>query len=195
MNTHEVGRPAADRGGKGNRMTDARGEDHATASSEEQQALNEDELKMTNMARHPELGELSDQELSDLISRLRSRLDAAKAGDNAGSRGKDDFLDAALERAMTERQSRGQGEEDGSEAPDDAKPSQHDLAQKAMALKEAGATEPNAMMEDGAPLHPNDPDASEGKGSMADTARRTAPSGALDHAGELPSRERSRTRY
>ena len=66
---------------------------------------------------------------------------------------------------------------------------------KAMALKKAGEDGPNPMMEDGSSLHPNDPDADEGKGPLSDRARRKAPSGALDHAGELPSRERSRTRY
>jgi len=76
-----------------------------------------------------------------------------------------------------------------------AHPSQHDLALKAMALKQAGEAAPNAMIEDGGPLHPHDPDASQGKGPLDEQARRTAPSGALDHAGELPSRERSRTRY
>lgn len=72
------------------------------AGAEESRALDADELQMADMARHPALGQLSDRELSDLISRLRSRRNRA---------------------------------------------------------------------------------------------RRKAPSGALDHAGELPSRERSRTRY
>ncbi|TVP74220.1 MAG: hypothetical protein EA339_00890 [Rhodobacteraceae bacterium] len=74
-------------------------------------------------------------------------------------------------------------------------PSQADLSRKALALKEAGESGPGPMTESGAPLHPDDPDASAGKGPLADQARRTAPSGALDHAGDLPSRERSRTRY
>ena len=62
-------------------------------------------------------------------------------------------------------------------------------------MKRAGEAGPNAMAEDGGPLHPDDPNASDGKADLEETARRTAPSGALDHAGELPSRERSRTRY
>ncbi|MFC3166904.1 hypothetical protein [Paracoccus fontiphilus] len=63
-----------------------------------------------------------------------------------------------------------------------------------MELKNANSAQ-NSMLEDGAPLHPLDPDADPGKKNLAATERKTAPSGALDHAGELPSRERSRTRY
>lgn len=212
---NRVRRSAADRDGKGKKLTDARN-DHATARPEERRALGADELQMTDLARHPALGKLSDQEISDLVSRLRSRRNRARdisdrqgrearaksdpagatsASGNAGTLAKHDYLNAALERAMDERRVRGTSEEDTPEAQDDAQPSQHDMALKAMALKEAGDQGPNAMMEDGGPVHPSDPDASAGKGNLADKSRRTAPSGALDHAGELPSRERSRTRY
>jgi hypothetical protein len=54
---------------------------------------------------------------------------------------------------------------------------------------------PGDTAEDGRPLHTFDPDASDAKGTLNDTERRTAASGALDHAGDLPARERSRTRY
>lgn len=194
-------------------MPDKKREAHSAASVEERRALDADELEMANQARNPKLAELSDRELSDLISRLRSRRNRARdisdrqgrearskaapagaspARGNEGTVSKRDYLHAALTRAMEERDARGGGQ------PDDAEkdaPSQRQLAEKAMELKEAGETGNNEMMEDGAPLHPDDPDASEGKGNLGDTARRTAPSGAFDHVGELPSRERSRTRY
>ncbi len=48
------------------------------ASVEEKRALDADELQMADMARHPALGQLSDRELSDLISRLRSRRNRAR---------------------------------------------------------------------------------------------------------------------
>lgn len=130
---------------------------------------------------------------------------ATPATGNAGTLTKLDYLNAALERATHARQARGLGDDSNAddtsaddtstEAKSDAQPSQHDLALKAMALKQAGDEGPNAMTEDGGPLHPNDPDASQGKAGLGGTARNIAPSGALDHAGELPSRERSRTRY
>ena len=63
-----------------------------------------------------------------------------------------------------------------------------------MEQKEA-SSEQNPMLEDGTPLHPNDPDADPGHKNLDTTSRNTAPSGALDHAGDLPARERSRTRY
>ncbi len=72
--------------------------------------------------------------------------------------------------------------------------SQHDLALKAMALKQAGDAGQSPMVEPGTPLHPKDSDASDGKADLAATGRRTAPSGAFDHAGETPARERSQTR-
>ena len=186
------------------------------ASVEEKRALDADELQMADMARHPALGLHSDRELSDLISRLRSRRKRARdiadrqarearaksapagatpATGNAGTLSKHDYLSAALERAMAERDARGGKAQEGAEGEDDNAPTQHDLALKAMAMKQAGEAGPNPMMEDGGALHPEDPDASEGKGPLSDQGRRKAPSGALDHAGELPSRERSRTRY
>ena len=142
------------------------------------------------------------------MSRLRTRRDRARdiadrqgrevrakaspagvtaASGNAGTLNKHDYLNAALDRALSERATRGQ--------PENAPPSQHDRALKAMEIKGRNEAAPNEMLEDGGPLHPDDPDASDGKAGMADTARRGAPSGAFDHAGELPSRERSRTRY
>lgn len=197
-------------------MTEKRADHQAAASEQEKRALDADELDLAGKARHPGLGDLSDSALSDLVSRLRSRRNRARdianrqgrearsksdpsgvsaASGNAGTLAKHDYLNAALARAMAERAARGEKDEDEPETEADAQPSQRELAQKAMAMKRAGRAEPNEMVEDGGPLHPHDPDASEGKANLADTARRTAPSGAFDHAGELPSRERSRTRY
>lgn len=176
--------------------------DQTTASQEEQRALSQDELELANQTRQPALGRLSDKELSDLVGLLRVRRNRArdiaarqgreargKAGPkgtnpeagNAGTRSKAEFLTAALDRATAERERR-EGDSD---------PSQKDLAQKAAALKDDAT---NAMMETGGPLHPNDPDADPGKAGLAETQRDAAPSGALDHAGELPARERSRER-
>ncbi|MCC5970419.1 MAG: hypothetical protein JJU15_10735 [Pararhodobacter sp.] len=197
-------------------MTDKKSEDQGAASAEEQRALDADELQLADMARHPALGQHSNRTLSDLVSRLRTRRNRARdisnrqgrearakappagskpAMGNTGTLTKLDYLSAALERAVNERQSRGGSEGADTAQPDASQPRQTELAQKAMDLKTAGDQGPNAMTEDGGPLHPHDPDASQGKGALDGSARRTAPSGALDHAGDLPSRERSRTRY
>lgn len=193
-------------------------ENHAPANEHERRALDNDEMEMANEARNPALGSLSDSALSDLISRLRSRRNrardiadrqgrearakappsgAAAASSNAGTMTKHEFLNAALDRAMQERDAR-QGGNDGkdkADAPESEAPTQQELSANALESKQKARTEQNEMLEDGGPLHPNDPDASSGKKNLKDTARNTAPSGALDHAGELPSRERSRTRY
>lgn len=195
-------------------MTNATQKTDTAASPEERRALDADELQMADMARHPALGQLSDREVSDLISRLRTRRNrareiadrqgrearakaapagAAPARGNEGTLSKHDYLNAALDRATQERAARDGGSDVG--GSDAGQPTQHDIAQQAMALKETGDKGPNPMVEGGGALHPDNPDANKGKGAMDDTARNIAPSGALDHAGELPSRERSRTRY
>jgi len=198
----------------------SRSDTDAPATTEERRALDADELVMAEQSRNPQLGLLSDRELADLITRLRSRRNRARnisdrqgrearskaapagaspARGNEGTLSKHDYLNAALTRAMDERKARGGSEDDGAgdddDATENAQPSQKELAEKAMRMKQEGESGQNAMMEDGGALHPDDPDASAGKANLGDTARRTAPSGALDHAGELPSRERSRTRY
>lgn len=183
----------------------------APATPEEQRALSRDEQDLADQARHPALSALSGKDLSDLVSRLRDRRNRARdlgdrqgreargkadpsgaspAGGNEGMSSKVGYLNDALDRALAERDRR---KADGDPVQDD-QPDQVELARKALAAKRA-ADSPSPMQEDGGPLHPNDPDADQGKKAMADTERRTAPSGALDHAGELPSRERSRTRY
>lgn len=173
-----------------------------TATPEEQRALTREELGLADQSRSPAVTGLSDKELSDLIGLLRLRRNRARdiaarqgreargktgpkgitpAGGNEGTRSKADYLNAALDRATAERDRR-----DGS-----GEASQPELSQKALAMKEA-ATEASAQS--GGGLHPDDPQADAGKADLAATARNTAPSGALDHAGDLPARERSRDR-
>ncbi|WP_209427353.1 hypothetical protein [Pararhodobacter sp. SW119] len=197
-------------------MTETSNQKHSPASAEERRALDSDELAMTDMARQPALGALSDRDLSDLISRLRARRNRARdianrqgrearakaapsgatpAGGNEGTLTKHDYLNAALDRATAERAARSTPDEPDAAGSEESASDQVKFAEKAQALKQEGATGPNEMMEEGAPLHPDDPDADTGKKGLSDTARRTAPSGAFDHAGDLPSRERSRTRY
>lgn len=177
------------------------------ASAEERRALDADELDLADMTRAPTLRRLSDAELTQVVQRLRERRKRARdladrqsrearakaapsgavaATGDAGMRSKHDYLGEALERALAEQDSRSVAAEPVT---------QTDLARKAARMKVAGAAGPNAKVEDGGPLHPADPDASSGKAAMSETARRMAPSGALEHAGDLPSRERSRTRY
>ncbi|TJZ93982.1 hypothetical protein FA743_01580 [Paracoccus gahaiensis] len=177
--------------------------DHTPATPEEQRALSQEELGFANQSRQPALGQLSDKDLSDLIGLLRVRRNRARdiaarqgreargkvrpsgkssAGGNEGTRSKAEYLTAALDRATEER---GRREAGGA--------SQTELAEQAMQLKTEAET-PNPMLEGGGALHPNDPDADPGKKGLAGTERATAPSGALDHAGDLPARERSGTR-
>ncbi|NHB76514.1 hypothetical protein [Rhodobacter calidifons] len=190
-------------------------QDSPLALADERRALDADELGLADMTRFPVLSALADAELASVIDRLRDRRNRARdladrqarearskvepkgataAAGDAGMRAKHDFLGAALDRALAERERRAAAEGAGSHRDDKAE-SQADLARKALAMKQAGEAGPSAMAETGATLHPRDPEASAGKAGLADTARKIAPSGALDHAGELPSRERSRTRY
>ncbi|MDO8883755.1 MAG: hypothetical protein U0934_08970 [Pseudotabrizicola sp.] len=182
-------------------------------TADDMRLLDQDEAKLVEAARG-DLAEMSASDLSDTLQRLRDRRDRARdlanrqrreargkadpsgvnpATHNAGSEGKARVLGLALDLVAQERQRRSDAEADPKAEASKA-PSQQDLSQKAMALKEAGS-DASPMQEDGGPLHPQDPEADPGKGAMADQARNIAPSGALDHGGELPSRERSRTRY
>lgn len=188
-------------------MTDAKNLGTSVASVDERRALDAEEWFLADQTRTPASEGMADGELSALITRLRDRRNRARdladrqsrearskappAGatpvrSDSGMRSKHDYLSEALERATAEQGRRSGGAEGQPQA---------ELAQKAQRMKEAGGPGGSAMAEDGGALHPTDPGASEGKAHMADTARRTAPSGALDHAGELPSRERSRTRF
>lgn len=191
-------------------MADPRTPQESTAVTDERRALDAEERQLADMARHPALGALSDRALSELISRLRSRRDRARdladrqgrearakappagaspASGNAGTLSKRAHLHAALERAIAERAAR------SADQADEAPHAQHAMAQKALETARTDAGDRSPMMEDGAPLHPRDPDARKGKANLQATARHAPPSGAFDHAGELPSRERSRTRY
>lgn len=186
----------------------------APATPEEQRALSRDEMELADQSRQPGLGRLSDRELSDLVSRLRERRNRARdigdrqgreargkaapsgataAGGNEGTRSKLDYLNDALDRAVAERDRRRSDSDAAEGEGQDAQPDQVELAQKAFAAKQA-ADQSSPMLEDGAPLHPNDPDADQGKQALADTERNIAPSGAFDHAGDRPARERSNAR-
>ena len=191
-------------------MTDAKF-GTATASAEERRALDAEEWELADLTRTPAVERLTDEELTAVVWRLRERrtrareladrqarearrkadpAGAAPARSDAGMRTKHEYLADALERALAEQTRRKTREEVGT-----SETTQADLARKAMEMKQAGAAGPGGMGEDGGALHPKDPEASSGKADLAATARNIAPSGALDHAGELPSRERSRTRY
>lgn len=193
------------------------------ASADERRALDADELGLADMTRFPVLSALADQELDSVIDRLRERRNRARdladkqarearskaapkgtsaASGDAGMRAKHDFLGEALDRATAEKDRRaaaeaadGRPETQPETRAETRAETQPDLARKALEMKRAGEAGPSPMSETGGPLHPKDPDASGGKAGLSDTARNIAPSGALDHAGELPSRERSRTRY
>lgn len=103
-----------------------------TASPEEERALSSEELELANQARQPVLGQLSDRDLSDLVSRLRDRRNRARdiggrqrreargkaspsgispAGGNEGTLAKAEYLDAALERVLAERGRREVGDQ------------------------------------------------------------------------------------
>lgn len=172
--------------------------------------LDQDEAKLVDVARRGDVQALGHSELMDAVQRLRDRRDRARdlanrqrreargkadpsgvspATDNRGTEGKARVLGAALDLLTQERDRRAAGDDQAANAP-----TQRELAEKAAALKAKGA-EQSTMLEDGGALHPKDVEADPGKGALADTARNIAPSGALDHAGDLPSRERSRTRY
>ena len=108
--------------------------DYDAATPEEQRALSSDEGELANQSRQPALGQLSDRELSDLVSRLRDRRNRARdigdrqrreargkaapagaspAGGNEGTRTKADYLNAALDRAIAERDRRQSKSESG----------------------------------------------------------------------------------
>ena len=182
----------------------------APFTADELRLLDQDELELVQMVQPDSLEKLSSSDLTAVLQRLRDRRDRARdlanrqqreargkvdpsgiapASQNMGTESKARVLGRALEAVTEERKQRAQaGTDDG------AAPSQRDLADQAQALKDAGA-QAHVLREDGGPMHPQDPEADPGKGALADQARNIAPSGALDHAGDLPSRERSRTRY
>lgn len=165
-----------------------------TLSQDDIRALDKDERELVEQTTAG-LNELGGTELAELIRRLRERRDRARdladrqrreargkadpagaqpASGDQGMRLKAEVLTAALNRAM---EARGEGSADSSDE-----------------------TEQPPQQQQGRPDHIEDdsknPRAHAGQDqSMLDQTRRQAPSGALDHAGEGPSRERSRTRY
>ena len=180
---------------------------------DELRLLDQHETDLIKVASRPDLEQLSQAELVEVVQRLRDRRDRARelanrqrrelrgkadpagataATQNAGTEGKARILALALDRVTQERQRRAAAGDAVAPSPRDM--TQRDLSERAMALKTQGDTAP-PMTQDGGPLHPDDQDADPGKGRLAEHQRKAAPSGALDHAGELPSRERSRTRY
>ncbi|TVR10219.1 MAG: hypothetical protein EA385_04555 [Salinarimonadaceae bacterium] len=93
----------------------------------EERFLDKDEKEFVGLSHHPEIQELSDAALSDLIGKLRDRRDKARdvgarqrremrgkaaptrgraAADNTGTREKQAVLAAALKRANKERERR-----------------------------------------------------------------------------------------
>ncbi|NEX46953.1 hypothetical protein [Pseudotabrizicola algicola] len=181
-----------------------------TFTADDLRLLDQDEAKLVEVARRGGLDRLGQSELTETVQRLRDRRDRARdianrqrreargkadpsgvapAQRNDGTEGKARVLGMALDLLTQERDRRAKGDETAAQSP-----TQQELAQKALALKQSGQSGAEAQ-DKGGPLHPQDPEADPGKGALADQARNIAPSGALDHGGELPSRERSRTRY
>jgi hypothetical protein len=94
---------------------------------EEERFLSKDEQEFVAKSHHPEMKELSDSDLSDLVTRLRERRDRARdiaqrqrremrgkaapagakqASDNTGTREKAAVIAAALKRVNKERERR-----------------------------------------------------------------------------------------
>ena len=94
---------------------------------EEERFLSKDELEFVSKSHHPEIQDLSDSELSDLVARLRERRDRARdiaqqqrremrgksapagakrTADNTGTREKAAVIAAALKRVSKERERR-----------------------------------------------------------------------------------------
>lgn len=70
-----------------------------------------------------------------------------------------------------------------------SQPTQAELSAKAEKMTDAESHSP--LEDSDGPIAPTDPEADTGKAALEDTARKTAPSGALDHSGALPAQSRS----
>ncbi|MDO5643719.1 MAG: hypothetical protein Q4G26_15210 [Paracoccus sp. (in: a-proteobacteria)] len=164
-------------------------------SQDEIRALDKDERDLVEQTLAAGLAGMEGAALSDLIRRLRERRDRARdladrqrreargkaapagiqpAAGDAGMRLKAEVLTAALSRATAAR---------GDNAPEDETGQQQQQQQQQQGRPE--------HIEDDS-LHPRDHAGHDQ--SMLDQTRRQAPSGALDHAGEAPSRERASKR-
>jgi hypothetical protein len=159
------------------------------SSRREARLLTADERELVAHSHHPAIKGLANDDLLDVLRRLRERRDRARAiaqrqrrelsgrtgpsgaraaSDDAGSRGKTSVLSAAVKRANKEferRRSRGD---------------QVAHARRALALKEAGHR---------AAAHPASWTPGEGMRSLPDEA--LAPSGALRQEGHEIARRRA----
>lgn len=153
--------------------------------------LDKGEFDLVARTRSKAIGEVPDAELHDLAKNLRDRRDRARdrarrqrrefrgkvapqgadaASDNSGTKAKADALTTALKRVGAEQTRR---------AEKLRQPSQRSLARKAMALK----------MRKQALERPRSRTADQGMKSI--TNRKSAKSGALDHAGQRSAMHRS----
>lgn len=161
---------------------------------DEARLLNSDEHELVARTHHPELRELADGALSDLIGRLRERRDRARdiarqqrremrgksepsgaraASDNSGTKEKGALLAAALKRVSKEGERRRHAQ---------ARNTLTSNARRALAMRRAAG--------DTANNRPSSRTAGEGMQSVPND--RIAPSGALDAEGHRPVLERSR---
>lgn len=161
---------------------------------DEARLLNTDEHELVAQTHQPELRELDDEALSDLVVRLRGRRDRARdiarqqrrevrgksapsgaraASDDSGTKEKGALLAAALKRVSKESERRRHAQ---------ARNSLTSNARRALAMKRAA----------GDPASNRPRSRTAGEGMQAVPNDRIAPSGALDAEGHRPVLERSR---
>lgn len=187
-------------------------------SDEEKRLLDKGERELVEQSIGPAMSSLSDERLSELHKLLRARRTKARdmsdrqarevrnkaqpagktaATGNQGTLSKLKLLTDALER-IAQEQDRRSGSASTAHSSGDANTAegspQSELSAKALKIKTQGSDNTEAENESGK-IHPKDENASDGKAGLAATSRNIAPSGAFDDVGDLPSRERSRTRY
>lgn len=154
--------------------------------------LDKSELELVQRTQRGVISKASDSDLRELAKQLRERRDRARsiarqqrrefrgkvppqgtrpAGDNSGTKAKADALTAALKRVGAEHTRR----KEKLHAP-----SQRSLARKALALKQREI----------AAARPKSRTAHEGMNPI--TTRKTAKSGALDHAGQRSAMHRAK---
>lgn len=162
--------------------------------TEEQRLLAQDELLLVEQTRQPTVQTIADTELASLVSALRQRRDRARevasrqrremrgkadpsgkrpAADDTGSRGKVEFLSAAVKRANKEfaRRKRGSAREELTAN-----------AKRALASRKAADAR--------SPRRPISRTAGEGMRAIPNAG--VAVSGALEQEGHRPVLERSR---
>lgn len=157
-----------------------------------ERVLDKDEWDLVARTRSRAIGDVPDTDLRDLAKNLRDRRDKARdvarrqrrefrgkvapqgadaASDNTGTKAKADALTVALKRVGAEQTRRTEKLR---------APSQRSLARKALALKQRQQ----------AALRPKSRTADAGMKSVP--TRKTAKSGALDHAGQRSAMHRSK---